>query len=132
MNAQRAYQTYIETAVNVSDPVELTRMLYRGAIDSIQKGRQALAERDIRNRAIHVSRAQQIVAELATSLNPEHGGEITDRLSQLYEYILHSLQTANFEQREQPLAEAQRLLETLLEAWESPQVSAALLGATAA
>jgi len=58
-----------------------------------------------------------IVTELSLSLNVEQGGELSRNLAQLYGYVEKLLIQANFEQREQPLEEAERLLSTLAEAW---------------
>ena len=58
-----------------------------------------------------------IVTELSFSLNHETGGEVSRNLAELYGYIEKLLIQANFEQCEPPLAEAERLLSTLLEGW---------------
>lgn len=128
MNAQSAYRTYVETSISVADPLELTRLLYRGAIEAILRARQSMAQNDVRLRASHIGKAQQILAELVSALDAQSGLEIAGQLNRLYDYILHLLQTANFEQREAPLAEAQQLLQTLLDAWdrvEAPRLAAA-------
>ncbi len=117
MYGQAAYQNYLEASITTSDPLELTRMLYRGAIDAIHRAVAALEQGDIPARNKAIGKAQAIVGELASSLRPD-AGEIAARLSSLYEYILHLLQTANFEQRREPLSEALALLETLRSAWE--------------
>lgn len=126
MTAQSAYQTYVETSVTVSDPLELTRMLYRGAIQSISSARRALTMNDVPQRAASLSKAQQIVAELISSLDADRGAELAHRLAQIYDYVLHLLQKGNFERQDAPLAEAERLLGTLLQAWESPSLTAPL------
>ena len=43
--------TYFESDVLSADPVELVRMLYRGAIDAVEKARQHLRQGDIAARA---------------------------------------------------------------------------------
>lgn len=119
MNAYGAHQTYLETSVSSADPVELVRLLYRTAVEALRKARAAHGQSDVRERNRQVSRAQAILAELATSLDAQAAPDFASRLAQLYEYAAHLTQQGIFEQREEPLAEAQRLLETLLEGWES-------------
>ena len=58
-----------------------------------------------------------IVTELSLSLNHQDGGEISRNLAELYGYVERLLIQANVEQCEPPLAEAERLLSTLLEGW---------------
>ena len=55
--------------------------------------------------------------ELATSLDHERGGEISQRLALLYDYIQRRLLEANLQQSDAPLAEVLGLLSTLSEAW---------------
>ncbi|MEO7651823.1 MAG: flagellar export chaperone FliS [Bryobacteraceae bacterium] len=49
----------------------------------------------------------------------ERGGEVAARLVSLYDYMQLRLTEANVEQREEPLAEVGRLIDTLLEAWQN-------------
>ena len=58
-----------------------------------------------------------IVQELAISLDKEVGGDVAASLAELYVYIHKRLGDANIEQSDVPLAEAEKLLNTLLEAW---------------
>ena len=59
-----------------------------------------------------------IIHELAVSVDRERGGGLATNLLELYDYMLRQLQVAYFEQVEEPLAEAERLLMTLEEAWD--------------
>jgi flagellar protein FliS len=118
MNPYGAHQTYLETSVSSADPLELVRLLYRSAIEALRKARAAHAQVDVRERNRQASRAQAILAELATSLDAQVAPELSARLAQLYEYAAHLTQQGIFEQREEPLEQSQRLLETLLEGWE--------------
>ena len=62
--------------------------------------------------------------ELAISLDKEVGGEVAENLAELYVYVHKRLGDANIEQSDVPLAEVEKLLVTLLEAWsqlEEPQ-----------
>ncbi len=113
-----AYQNYVETTVSTSEPIELTRLLYRGGVDALRRARAAMSLGNIVERNKQVVRTQQIVAELVSALKPEELPDLTLRLAQVYEYVLFLVQMGNFEQRDQPLAEAEKLLGTLLEGWE--------------
>ena len=77
-----------------------------------------LAAGDIRARSSAITRATELVVELLTTLDYQNGGEISANLGRLYDYILTRLNEANSKQIDAPLAEAERLLQTLLEAWE--------------
>jgi len=113
----KSYQSYFEDDVLGASPLKLVQLLYRAALDSIAAARRFVRLGDIRSRSRAVSKAMAIVTELSLSLNVEQGGELSRNLAQLYGYVEKLLIQANFEQREQPLEEAERLLSTLAEAW---------------
>jgi flagellar secretion chaperone FliS len=115
----KRYQESLDDEVLSADPVRLIQMLYRGAVDSITTARRCLKLGDIRARSRAISKAMAIVTELSLSLNHTTGGDLSKNLAELYAYAEKLLIQANREQSDPPLAEAERLLTTLLEAWEN-------------
>ena len=111
------HDRYLEAEVLSAEPLKLVLMLYRGAIDAVAAARDHLRRGDIRERSRSITRAMQIVNELASSLNHAAGGVISRNLAELYAYIQMRLIEANTQQTEPPLAEVETLLSTLLEAW---------------
>ena len=108
---------YVENEILEADPIRLIQLLYRGAIEAVGKARGHLRERNIQDRSRQITKAAEILNELTLSLDREQGGEIAANLAELYDYLQRLLQDANFRQVEEPLAEAERLLSTLQEAW---------------
>jgi flagellar protein FliS len=122
------YGKYLETEVFSADPVRLVCMLYRGAIDATSAARRHLKDRQIRERSREIMRALEILRELSRSLDPQYE-QISRPLRDLYVYTQTRLIEANAKQIDQPLAEVEQLLSTLLEGWKSvvsaaPPVSA--------
>jgi flagellar protein FliS len=113
----RAYEAYLESRVMSADRLELVRVLYEAAIDAITAAERRLGEKNIRARSEEISKAQQIIGELAVSLDDENGGEISRNLRQIYGWLMVALATANAEQRAEPLVEAAGVLRTLLAGW---------------
>ena len=112
-----AREQYLENRVLSAQPVELIGMLYEGALGSVRDARRHLAAGDIRARAKAISRACEILLELANSLEHQRGGTISARLARLYEYMYSRLIEANMRQVDEPLAEVLGLLLTLSEGW---------------
>jgi flagellar protein FliS len=112
------YLNYLENEVLTADPIKLIQLLYRGALDATSDARRCLAVKDIRGRSRALTKATVILAELAQSLDYEKGGEVSRNLAGLYDYILRLLLQSNSEQSEAPLLEAERLLNTLADAWD--------------
>lgn len=112
------YTNYLENEILTADPVQLVVLLYRGAIDAVAAGRRHLANGDIRARSHSITKAIEILAELTRALDYDAGGELSQKLAALYDYIQRLLVDANCRQTEPPLAQAEVLLATLLEGWE--------------
>jgi len=113
-----AEHVYLETSVMQADPMALVKMLYRAAIDSVSRARMHLTRGEIRQRSLAISKAQEILSELAQAVDQKRGGDLAVRLLDLYDYMGRRLQEANFSQVEPPLVEVERLMTTLLEGWE--------------
>lgn len=114
---------YLETQVLTADPLELVRLLYRGALDATRGAAAHLAAGRIGARARQITKAHAILSQLAGSLDRARGGELSLRLAELYDYMQRRLLEANLRQQREPLREVESLLATLLEGWE--QVGAA-------
>ncbi len=115
---QGIQDAYLESRITTAEPLELVRILYQAATDTVREARRHLAAKDIRARSRAISKAHAIVAELAGSLDRERGGAIAQRLELLYDYIKRRLLEANFAQSDALLAEVLGLLATLGEAWD--------------
>lgn len=108
---------YVESQVLSANPLELIRLLYEHAFDSVQSARHDLKAGDIAGRSKAVCQAIAVLAELESSLDHASGGAVSRNLEQLYHYIRERLTAGNMLQQDAPLAEAESLLSTLLEAW---------------
>lgn len=114
-----ANAAYLESRVLSANPTELILILYQAASGAVEDARRHLAAKDIAGRSRSINKACGIVAELISSLDRERGGEIAERLGQLYGYMHNRLVEANLRQADAPLAEVVELLKTLTEAWEA-------------
>ena len=115
------FQQYVDNEILTADPVKLVQLLYRGAAEAVGEARAALAGGQIKERAEAISKTIEILAELTTALDHEKGGKVSANLAALYDYMQRRLLDANHEQSDAPLAEVERLLGTLSEAWDNVQ-----------
>lgn len=114
---RNAYQLSQDEEILLAEPIELVVMLYRAAIQAVQKARTHLAAGEITERGQQISRASAILTELSLTLNHEIGGTLSLNLAELYDYLQRLLLTAHQQQSVEKLAQAQNLLETLLDGW---------------
>ena len=125
--ANTVHSAYLEAEILSADPVKLVSILYRAAIEAVGAARRRLKAGAIRERSRQITKASEIIHELRRSLDHDRGGEISRSLAELYEYIQTRLIEANASQSDPPLAEVEKLLSTLLDAWRATTPVAAPL-----
>ncbi len=110
-------QNYQQQRVEQATPLELTCILYEGAIQAVEQAQIFLKRGDILARGRSVARAQGILIELTESLDRKKGGDFAARLGLLYDYMLGKLTEAHSQQVAEPLVEVRQLLVDLHSAW---------------
>lgn len=114
----------LESSVQQASPHGLVSMLFDGAVSALHEGRAAMAAGDPAAKGRALTRAIRIVDEgLKASLDPS-GGELTQRLSALYEYVARQILAASARNDAALLDEAEALLTPLKDAWRAidPQI----------
>ncbi len=119
MNTVRKYQ---ELNVTTASPMQLILMLYDECIRALDRAETGFAIEDnptLRNETIgnNILHAQDIITELAVSLDMEKGGEIAINLQRLYDFMVNHLTTANVNKEVKPLREVRTMMADLREAW---------------
>jgi len=121
MNPSNPWQRYRQVATQTATPSQLVLMLYDGAIRFLEQARAGFALEDPLefNQTIHnnVTRAQDILTELNSSLDKEQGGEFAERMSGLYNYLDRRLHESNMAKTEAGLVEAISRITVLRDAW---------------
>ncbi|MCB1956251.1 MAG: flagellar export chaperone FliS [Rhodocyclaceae bacterium] len=108
----------IETKVSTASPHQLIVMLYDGALQAINTAAASMEASDIPGKGKAISQAINIITNgLKASLDMEAGGEISDRLAALYDYMSQRLLQANLQNSRPALDEVSNLLADLRGAW---------------
>jgi flagellar protein FliS len=93
--AQAQPNPYLANLVLSASPAQLIALLYDGLIRFLNAALEGFSETDpqFKIETIHnnLIRAQNIVTELRTSLDPEKGGDFALQLDALYSYFSDSL-----------------------------------------
>jgi flagellar protein FliS len=111
-------RSYRNTNVMTADPKKLVMLCYEGAIDNLKIGKNKIIEKDYEGKCRALTRAQDIIGELLSSLNFEKGGSIATGLDSLYNYMLRRIIHADFKNDVPAIDEVVRLLTELKSAWE--------------
>ncbi|HMV05104.1 MAG TPA: flagellar export chaperone FliS [Accumulibacter sp.] len=122
-----AYQKVgVDAAVEVADPHRLILLLFSGAQAALGNARAAFRQQQVAARGEALSKAIDIITNgLKVSLDLEQGGEIAERLSALYDYMVMRLLHANLASDPAALEEVSDLLEEIHSAWREISPAAA-------
>lgn len=130
MNTMRGANAYakvgVESGVMSASPHQLIVMLFDGALASIRGAALHMAAGNLEEKGKSISKAINIVSSgLMAGLDLERGGELAERLEQLYDYVVRLLMLANLHNDPQRLDEAISLLEDIASAWREigPQIN---------
>ncbi|MFW9606765.1 MAG: flagellar export chaperone FliS [Pseudomonas sp.] len=123
MNAFNAANSYaklgIQTSVMSASPYRLISMLFDGAQTAIGAARIHMESGNLVEKGLSISKALDIVnSGLLAAIDYERGGEIAERLAQLYDYTARLLLKANLHNDLAALEEASMLLEQIASAWQ--------------
>lgn len=117
MTPMNPHHEYRASRVAAATPMELTRMLFEGAVKAVQDAIAAHRAGDILARGNEITRAVQILGELRFSLRRDVAPQYCDTLSGLYGYLQTRLIQAHAEKSEPMLQEVLQLIQTLLDGW---------------
>lgn len=116
----RAYQKdSVKTQLAVADSYTIITMLMQGALERIARGKGCIERNDLAGRAEHLSKASTIIMALMESLDHSVGGEVTQNLSSLYEYMNMRITDASIEKSVEPLIEVMTLMNEIKSAWDA-------------
>jgi len=122
MVSQHALNQYQQintgAAVESASPHRLIQMLMQGCLQRIAEAKGALARADVPARGNAISKAIGIVAGLQSSLNKDVGGDLSEKLDALYDYMQRRLLEANVASSEVMLDEVASLMRTVKEGWD--------------
>ncbi|WP_286807132.1 MULTISPECIES: flagellar export chaperone FliS [unclassified Marinimicrobium] len=123
MNAYaRAAQNYssmkVQSSAMDASPHRLIQMLFEGALERIAQAKGAMQQNQVARKGELIGKAINIVAGLQGSLSDKEGGQLSENLDDLYDYIIRALTEANYKNSLERLDECGRLLGELKSAWD--------------
>lgn len=123
MNASVAMKQYrqnhIQGGVDTASPHRLVQMLMEGALDKIRAAKGFMLEKNIAAKGENISWAISIVDSLRACLDIKAGGEISENLASLYDYMEQQLLQANLKNDPKLLDEVGQLLIEVKAGWDA-------------
>ncbi|KAA0876594.1 flagellar export chaperone FliS [Nitrincola tapanii] len=118
-NALKQYKSVdLQATVQTASPHKLISMLLAGALEAYAKGKGAAERKDFEARANHLNKAMEIVLGLKSCLDMDQGGEVSENLDRLYDYILMNTLTASRNNDAELIQELIGLLLEVKEGWD--------------
>ena len=122
MNARTALDAYNtaknEVVIDDASPHQLIAMLLDGAIERVTLAEGAMERGEIAVTGTSIGKAISIVDNLRVSLDQQKGGQISENLASLYEYMTRRLLEANATKDTAMLSEVAGLLKEIKVAWD--------------
>ncbi len=121
MDKAESAKRYQAVAVGTAPPAQLVLMLFDGALRFMATAGAGFNEESLPKRLeiVHnnLTKAQKILRELQTTLDLEKGGEFSERMFSLYDFMITQLTDANLRKDARPIRTAERLLGQIRAAW---------------
>ncbi len=110
--------TYKEVTINTASQGKLILMLFDGAIKRAEEAIRQMEKNNIESVHRNLIRAQEIIAELRSSLKIDIGGELVLNIDRIYEYIYYLLVQGNLKKNITPIRESIEHMKNMRDTWK--------------
>ncbi|MDR5615829.1 flagellar export chaperone FliS [Arsenophonus sp.] len=122
MNTSAAETLYaqvdIESQVLNASPYQLVQILFDGALSALKRAVIYIEQNNIQQKSRAISKAVAIINEgLNSGVDLEHGGEIAENISLLYDYMIRQLLYANLYNDVDRIQQVIKLLTDSADTW---------------
>lgn len=120
----KAYKSVgVKNDLAVADPHRVIQLLMQGSLENMALAKGAIERKDFVVKSKSVSKAMTIIAALQNSLDMNVGGEVSENLWSLYDFMVNHLMQAS---RESSVAKIDDVMEIMLKiksAWDQISVA---------
>ncbi|MFN6262219.1 MAG: flagellar export chaperone FliS [Chromatiaceae bacterium] len=113
----------VKNDLAVADPHRVIQLLMQGSLENMAKARGCIERKDFMGKSQTMSKAMSIISALQHSLDMDVGGEVSQNLWSLYDFMVNHLMQAS---RESSIAKVDDVIEIMLKiksAWDSIPVA---------
>lgn len=119
--ARLSIQKYRDMKINSAenaDPYELVQMVLKAILGKLVAAKVCMEQKNTADKGRLISECITLIGSLDESLDMEQGGEISQNLSNLYNFCSAHLITANVENDPQKLDDVHSIISSIKEAWD--------------
>ena len=107
-----------KTQLTDAEPYQIIQMLMAGVMDSLALAKGSLDRGDYEQKGRSISKASSIIIALRSCLDFNIGGEVSDNLNSLYEYMTERLADASLAKDTEAIDEVTSLFREIKSAWD--------------
>lgn len=130
MSVSNAYSQYQENQLKTVTPGKLILMAYDGAIRFTRTAAEKMRDGKLDEQSANITKAQNIILELISSLDMKIDPQLADNLYSLYTYVFDRLTHANVRDDIAALDESIQILGEMRSAWAEAEFALRSGGAT--
>lgn len=120
----KAYKAVgVKDDLAVADPHRIIQLLMQGSLENMAKAKGAIERKDFAMKAQTFGKAIAIISALKGALDLGAGGEISQNLDSLYEFMINHLTLASREVSVQKVEDVMELMLTIKSAWDQIPVA---------
>ncbi len=117
MLGNRGAQKYRQTAITTATRGQVLIMLYEAAIKYLHRAVACIEKKDRAGKGAAIGKTHDILMELINSLDHKIGGQVSNDLERLYNFMIEQLIKANGANDIDGIKAIIKNLDTLLGAW---------------
>jgi flagellar protein FliS len=120
----KAYKSVgIKDDLAVADPHRVIQLLMQGALENMAKAKGFIERKDLAGKSQTLAKAIAIISSLQGSLDMRSGGELSENLFSLYEFMLNHLTIASRDLDTTKIDDVISLMVTIKSAWDQIPVA---------
>jgi len=125
----KAYKSVgIKDDLAVADPHRIIQLLMQGSLENMAKAKGAMERKDFAEKSRTVSKAMSIISALQNSLDMAAGGEVSENLWSLYDFMVNHLMHASRENSAVKVDDVIEIMIKIKSGWDAIPVADRQLG----
>ncbi len=118
----------VKNDLAVADPHRVIQLLMQGSLENMAKARGCIERKDFVGKSQTMSKAMSIITALQHSLDMDAGGEVSQNLWSLYDFMVKHLMLASRESSVEKIDDVIEIMLKIKSAWDQIPVSERELG----
>ena len=118
----------VKNDLAVADPHRVIQLLMQGSLENMAKARGCIERKDFVGKSQTMSKALSIITALQHSLDMDAGGEVSQNLWSLYDFMVNHLMLASRESSVEKIDDVIEIMLKIKSAWDQISVSDRELG----